>query len=54
MIPAILLVCVPLFVALVGHSAYRVHQADREHRARIDGVPSPAAEPPPPATYTEW
>ncbi|MBM4526403.1 hypothetical protein GS462_17405 [Rhodococcus hoagii] len=30
MIPAILLVCVPLFVALVGHSAYRVRQADRD------------------------
>ncbi|PTR31204.1 hypothetical protein C8K36_101231 [Rhodococcus sp. OK519] len=54
MIQAILLVCVPLFVALVGHSAYRVRKANREHAARIDGVPVPAEDPSPTATYTEW
>jgi len=38
-----------LFVALVGHSAYRVRKANREHAARTSGVELAAD-----ATYTEW
>lgn len=53
MIPAVLLVCVPLFAALVGHSAYRVRKANREHEARIAGVPAAVEDPSPTATYTE-
>lgn len=54
MIQTVLLVCVPLFVVLVGHSAYRVRKANREHEARTGGVPAPVEAPSPTATYTEW
>lgn len=54
MIQAVLLVCVPLFVALVGHSLYRVRKANREHEARTGGIQAPVEAPPPTSTYTEW
>lgn len=53
MIPAVLLVCVPLFVALVGHSAYRVRQANKEHAERLDGGAA-SGDPAPTPTFREW
>lgn len=48
MIQAVLLVCVPLFAALVGHSAYRVSRANREHAAKLAGDTEPTS------TVQEW
>jgi hypothetical protein len=47
-IQAVLLVCLPLSVALVGHSVYRVRQANREHAAKLAGDPEPTS------TVQEW
>ncbi|MDH6278923.1 hypothetical protein [Prescottella agglutinans] len=54
MFPAVLLVCVPLFVALVGHSAYRVRQANKAYAQEVAGDSACADDSEPTATYREW
>ncbi|WP_164877500.1 hypothetical protein [Prescottella agglutinans] len=54
MIQAVLLTCVPLFVALVGHSAYRVRRANKEHAGKLEGGSAAPGDPAPAPTFREW
>ncbi|GAB2638486.1 hypothetical protein ABI214_18985 [Prescottella soli] len=54
MIQAVLLTCVPLFVALVGHSAYRVRRANKEYAEKLEGGPASTVDPAPTPTFREW